>query len=173
MEEMRPCTGPGHTATWKLNLGFLTSGPCFSQRRTAAWPQAAVLISELLLSYAVMTHSTPSCGLQPQSFMFSLTLHESQGSTGLCSVLFSCQKEKPLSQTWLLSWQWRRVMADHAMAPKASTWTQTAPLLLTSWPKQVIQPMGQEMSTSPWEGTKEGPCRMSLIEKSCKYFEQF
>lgn len=42
----------------------------------------------------------------------------------------------------LLSWQRERKMADHAMAFKAYTWTQTVPRLLTSWPEQIIQPVG-------------------------------
>lgn len=146
---------------------FSAAHSCLAPSRNAV-----VLISEPLLSYAVMTNTTTILWLATTKFsFFARTPWVAGVDWAPLSVVLMPEGEALISDMAAVV-AGGRVMADRAIAPKASAWAQTAPLLLTSWPKHVIQPMGQEMSTCPCEGTKEGPCRMSLIEKSCKYFEQ-
>lgn len=155
---MRPCNDPGHTARWKLNLGFLTSSPVLVSVYHSCLARSNhvfLLTGELLLSYAMVIHNNKILWLTTTKvyFLTHVTWVTWVACALLCVVFIP--EGEAITSDLLLLWPRKRVMADQAMALNTSTWTKILSRLLTSWPKQVIQWSGKcppLPMRAPWRG---------------------
>lgn len=151
---------------------FFLQGQCFAVAYIclAPSPHIIVLISKFLLNYAVLTnlvaynHKAFFC-----VFLFGLFFKShymnSRGWLWLC-VVFMPERSHYLRRG--CSHGRERVMADHAMALEVSLGHRTTSVHILA--KASCAAYGMWNVHFPLWGHL--PCRMSLMETSCKYFEQ-